>query len=130
MKENKLTIQIKRPVSEVFDFTITPSNTSLWIDSILGEEIEGKTILVGTRYKNKDQEGNLHFYDVSQFKSDAIFELKSIAGGYSVRYTYTTISNTETELEYFEWVEDGDLANPFEQKNLEKLKFILENRNR
>ncbi len=128
MKENKLTIRINRPVSEVFDFTITPSNTPQWIDSISSESIEGNVMGIGTRYTNQDKQGNINIYEVSQFKDDKVFELKSIPPIYTVRYTYTSISENETELEYFEWVEGGGLNNPFEMENLEKLKTILEAR--
>lgn len=129
MKENRLTIKIKKPISEVFNFTITPSNTPVWIDTIVNEQIGSDLIRVGTRYTNQDKEGNINVYEVSQFKDDQIFELKSIPPLYTVRYTYTPISDTETELEYFEWVWGGELKNPFAQANLEKLKNILEARN-
>lgn len=129
MKENKLTIKINRPISEVFNFTITPSNTPAWIDSVVREQTEGEIVQVGTRYTNEDKEGNKNIYEVSQFKDDKIFELKSIPPIYKVRYTYTPVSESETKLEYFEWVEEGNLKSPFEQKNLERLKQVLEARN-
>jgi len=44
----------------------------------------------------------------------------------TVRYTCTAISLTETKLEYHEWVDEGKLITPFEQKDLDKLKVIIE----
>lgn len=52
MKINKLTIRIKKPISDVFDFTINPQNTPRWIDFIVEETINGKEIKIGTRYTN------------------------------------------------------------------------------
>ncbi len=128
MKENKLTIKINRPVSKVFGFTITPSNTSLWIDSIVKEQIEGDHIGVGTRYTNESKDGAINVYEVTEFQSDKVFQLKSMTTTYHVRYTYTSISENETELEYYEWIEaeNRQLESPFERVTLEKLKSVLE----
>jgi hypothetical protein len=127
MKENRLIVRIQKPVSEVFDFTITPSNTPAWIDSIIEEKINGSEIKVGTQYTNIDRGGVTNLYQVTKFESDRVFELRSVTSTYHVRYTYIAISPEETELEYFEWVDNGVLDNPFEQGTLEKLKVVLEN---
>lgn len=125
MKENKLTIRIKKPIAEVFEFTINPQNTPTWIDSIAEEHTDTREIQVGTKYTNTDQEGTVNSYQVAQFEGNKIFELVSLTSGYHVRYTYTPISDTETELEYFEW-DEVDLVNPFKQEVLEKLKRTME----
>jgi hypothetical protein len=126
MQENKLIIHIARPVAKVFEFTINPANTPKWIDSIVEETTDGKEIKVGTWYTNKDREGKVNLYEVSKFENDKIFELQSIPPNYTVRYTYTSLSPEETELEYHEWVNSGELSAPFEQSNLDKLKTLLE----
>jgi hypothetical protein len=126
MKTNKLTIRINKPISEVFDFTINPQNTPCWIDFIVEETIDGKEIKLGTRYINRDKDGKINLYELTQFENDAVFELQSVPPYYTVKYTYTPISNTETELEYFEWVETGELSSPFPMSAMQKLKEILE----
>lgn len=126
MKTNKLTIHINKPISTVFDFTINPQNTPRWIDFIVEETINGKEIKLGTRYTNQDKDGKINLYELTQFENDKVFELKSIPPFYTVRYTYTAISDTETELEYFEWVESGELSSPFPMSAMQKLKEVLE----
>ncbi len=126
MKENKLIIRINKPVSEIFKFTINPQNTPRWIDSIGQESIDAKEIKVGTQYTNVDKNNfTKNSYKVAKFENNKIFELESLLPEYHVRYTYTTISENETELEYFEW-DSVDLSNPLTQETLEKLKSILE----
>ena len=55
MNSNKLTVRISKPISEVFDFTISPYNTPWWVDFIAEETIDEKEIKLGTIYKNKDK---------------------------------------------------------------------------
>ncbi|HEY4489967.1 MAG TPA: hypothetical protein VJC12_01775 [Candidatus Paceibacterota bacterium] len=124
MKENKLKITINSP--SVFDFTTEPDNTPKWIDGIVSEAVNERPIRVGTLYTNIDKEGNKNIYKVTQFVDGEIFELKLSTSTYKVRYTYNNISLDKVELEYFEWVEEGELLNPFKQSNIEKLKTILE----
>jgi len=126
MKENKLSITIEQPASSVFDFTTEPDNTPLWIDSIESEKVNERPIKVGTLYTNVDKDGNSNTYEVTKFVEGGVFELKSVSSSYTVQYTYSALSLSETELEYYEWVEDGDPLIPFEQKHLDKLKAVLE----
>lgn len=126
MKQNKLTIKINKPISEVFNFTVDPNNTPRWVDFITEESAQGDEIKLGSRYINKNQKGNINIYEVSNFIENYIFELKSIPENYSVRYTYIPISENVTDLEYFEWVESGELEIPFTPNHLNKLKQVLE----
>lgn len=126
MRNNKLTIHIQKPIAEVFEFTTNPENTPRWIDSITKEESSGTEIEVGTKYTNWSEDGDENTYFVSEYKKDEVFQLDFSGGGYKVRYTYRLISGTETELEYLEWNESGELEDPFKQETMEKLKRIME----
>ena len=126
MKENKLSLEITRPVAEVFEFTINPNNTRLWIDNIVHEETNESRIQLGTEYKNLNKKGEWTKYKVVKFKLNKIFEMKQRKSSYHVRYTYEAISDKKTKLTYFEWVEDGELDQPFSPSVLEKLKKVVE----
>ncbi len=125
MKENKLTIKINKPVSKVFERTINPDFTPEWIDFVEEEKAE-YPIKFGTVYKNKSKAGVWNEYIVSDFQENKVFELKSTTSPYAVRYTYERISENETELIYHEWMNEGELTEPFEMRHLEKLKEVLE----
>lgn len=125
MTSNKLTIRINKPISEVFSWTINPENTALWIDGMNKEEAD-LPIQVGSHYRNYwGAENKMNEYILTQFEENKLFQLESVSGTLKVRYTYTPISDNETELEYLESDEQG-LASPFEQSVLEKLKAIME----
>ena len=91
MKENKVSIQINRPASEVFDFTINPANTSKWIESIEKEETNEWPVKIGSVYRNVDAVGKWDEYTLAGLEKNKLFELASREGGYHVQYTYTSI---------------------------------------
>ena len=126
MKENKILIEIDKPVKEVFEFTINPKNTPLWISNIQEEISTEYPPVVGTIYKNRGDVGEWDFYKVIEFKKNQLFTMKISDGNYHVRYTYKKLSDVKTEMEYFEWVEKGELENPFTQDVLNKLKEVIE----
>jgi hypothetical protein len=126
MKENKLTVQINIPASDLFDFTVKPSNTSLWIDSIMTELTNEWPPRVDTIYRNTADGKNWDEYVVKKIEQDKLFELESKDKNYHVRYTYKNLGDDKSELEYFEWVDRGQLENPFSQNILDNLKTKLE----
>jgi len=65
-------------------------------------------------------------YEVIQLEENKLFELKQKNNSYFVRYDYKLISPGTTKLTYTEWVEEGDINNPFGKDVLEKLKEIIE----
>lgn len=126
MKDLKLTVRIKRPVDEVFGFTTDPNNTPRWIDSVVGERADAFPPVIGTKYENWDASGKVNEYVVTKYEPPKTFQLDATHQDYKVRYTYKPISESETELEYYEWSESDQLHAPFMQEILDKLKEVLE----
>ena len=128
MKVNKLTIIIDRDIQTVFEYTTNPSNTHLWINFVAKEIAESYPPIIWTLYKNYSIDSKIwDIYKVKEFISDNIFTLTDSDGNYHVQYTYRAIDDNSTELEYYEWMEDWILTNPFSYNHLETLKQILEN---
>ena len=126
MKENKIIVTINKPIEEVFEFTINPKNTHLWIPSIEEEIAEEYPPKVDTKYKNRGKEPKWDFYKVVEFEENKIFTLTDLDGNYTVKYTYKRLEENQTEMEYFEWIKRGELSNPFTRDILLKLKSVLE----
>jgi len=121
-----LTIAINKPVALVFRFTTNPNNTPRWIDSIVSEETNEWPVRLGSVYKNQNRAGQWTEYLVAEFEENEHFTFAQKGGPYHVRYTFRPINEGATELEYFEWVEQGELEEPFTQDILENLKSVLE----
>lgn len=126
MKDLRLTVRINKPIAEVFEFTTNPANTAKWIDSVEGEKADSYPPEIGTIYQNWDDSGKINEYKVTQYEPSKVFQLDAIHQDYKARYTYTPISDTETELEYYEWSEADQLHAPFMQEILDKLKEVME----
>ncbi len=126
MKENKISITINLPASKVLAFTIDPANTPRWINSIQKEEVNEWPVKIGSIYRNVDANGKWTEYILVTFEKNHIFELVSKEGGYHVRYTYTSITDQISFLEYFERVDNGELVDPFSQDILNNLKTVME----
>ena len=126
MQRNTLHIVINRPVSDVFAFTIDPKNTPQWIAHIQEEETNEWPVRVGTIYRNRGKSDEWSDYIVTQIDTDRIFELQSKDGTYHVRYTYKPMDTHQTEMEYEEWVDAGELSQPFTQGVMRTLQSALE----
>ncbi len=127
MKDNKLTIQINKPVAEIFAFTIDPKNTPLWIDGVVRENTSNWPVKAGTVYKNQNKEGEWSIFTMVEFVKNDHFVLIGGDKNYHCRYSFRDLGNGSTEFEYREWVDSGELDGPFTQDILEKLKTTLEN---
>ena len=127
MQENKITIIINKPIEDVFEFTTNPKNTHLWIPSIEEEIAEEYPPKIGTQYKNRESNSDWDFYKVVEFQENKIFTLTDLDENYSVKYTYRRLNDNQTEMEYFEWMKNGELSNPFTEDIIQKLKSVMEN---
>jgi len=127
MNKNKIIIIINRPITEVFEFTTNPINTHLWIPEIKEEVSEKYPPNINTIYKNKESSGKWNYYRVIEFVRDGVFALRSEDDNYFVRYSYKKINESKTEMQYLEWVKEGEIKNPFTLEILQNLKKIMEN---
>lgn len=127
MQENRISIKIKKPINEVFEFTINPVNTHLWIESVEVEETNEWPPKFGTIYRNKNKiTSKWSNYKVVFIVPNRGFELVSEDGNYHVLYRYVKYKGGLTHMGYEEWVDTGNLEEPFTQSVLEKLKLVME----
>lgn len=126
MQNNILSVEINRPVAEVFNFTLNPENTPLWVDGILHEEINTPAPQLGTRYRNKSRDGVWNEYEITDFVPQEAFTFTQLQSPYRVRYDFKMVSKGVTELTYTEWMEEGSLESPFDMSPLKKLKSLIE----
>ncbi len=126
MRDNRLLIQINKPSSEVFAYYTNPKNTPLWWDAVTVEETSEWPIKIGTTYRSQNKNGNWSEFTVTDLKEDEVFELTSKDGKYHVRYTHKPIDTNSMKLEYYEWVDMGELEDPYTMEILGKLKTAIE----
>jgi uncharacterized protein YndB with AHSA1/START domain len=122
----RLRITIDRPVKEVFDFALDPSNTPKWISFIQAEETNEWPPQNGTIYKNQGQDGKWSEYRLSDLNPPHAFVLNKLDSTYHVSYALRELEAGSTELEYYEWMDEGNLTDPFTTIELHELKKVLE----
>jgi len=126
MRENKITVTIDKPIDEVFEFTTNPKNTHLWIPSISEEVADEYPPKINTEYRNRGDNSNWNKYKVVDFEKNKVFILFNLEDKYFVKYTYRKLDDNKTEMEYFEWMIDGELSNPFTEDIFGNLKKVME----
>jgi len=126
MKGNRLNIQINKPLSEVFVFTITPPNSTSWIPGIIKEETNEFPIKVGTIYRLQDEKRESAEVIVKNLKENKLVEWISKDQNYHCRYVFKGMGKNVTQFDYFEWVDKGEIEEPFTLQTLGKLKSVLE----
>jgi hypothetical protein len=126
MQTNKLIISINKPIHEVFLFTITPPNSKYWIPGISNETTNELSIRTGTVYTLMRTTGESFKVTLTDFKQDKMITFISTDKNYHCRYTYNSLDEKSCKLEYYEWVDKGELDEPFTLAVLEKLKSVLE----
>lgn len=122
MMDNKLTITIEKPITEVFAFCVTPPKAKLWVPGIINETTNEWPVKIGTIYTEYKNDSTSFNIIVTDYKENNYVEWRTDNGNYHVRYTFTSIDKNTTQLEY---VETGDVNKPFTQEILEKLKQEL-----
>jgi len=125
MRENKITVVIDKPIDKVFEFTTNPQNTHLWIPSISIEVADEYPPKINTRYKNRGESDNWDEYKVVDIKKNEVFILSDLDENYFVKYTYRKLDDNKTEMEYYEWMTNGELSKPFSESILGNLKKII-----
>lgn len=126
MKDQKFVVEINKPIEEVFAFITDPAHTPEWMHAIVKEEAEENSIHVGTIIRNWDSKGNMNEYKVTEYNKPTIFQLESTIADYKLRYTCSPISDNQTEFEYYEWSESGQLHSSSMQSILNELKNVME----
>ena len=59
------------------------------------------------------------------FQKNKIFVLSDLDENYFVKYTYRKLDDNKMEMEYFEWMTNGELSKPFTESILGNLKKII-----
>ena len=120
MKTNEIRISIAAPREYVFQYTLEPKNTALWQES--KETVDTDQIGLGSRYTNDHG-----IFEVSDYEKNAFVERSQVKGKHQSSYTFHKISETDTEIIYFESMTDySDLSHTLSRKEFQKLKSLLE----
>jgi len=125
MKENKLVVRINKPLSVVFQFCITPPNSTKWIPGVVKEETSSWSIKKGTIYFLTNEKSEISKVIVVNIVENKYIEWVTNSN-YHCSYSLKTVNANTTELLYCEWVNKGEIDGPFTQEILDKLKEVIE----
>ncbi len=81
---------------------------------------------VGTKYRNRGESKLWSEYTLTELEENVMFTLSKSDNNYNVRYSFKPLDKNRTELEYYEWVESGELDDSFNMEILNELKRTLE----
>ena len=130
MKDVKQAITINCLAQEVFDFTINPENTPKWVGGVVTEQTNESPTKLGTIYKNQGHDGSWAEFEITAFEAGLMFELTKKDDNHHVKYTFKPFGDNQCELEYYVWVDNGDIDERFSRENiqkiLQKLKDVIE----
>lgn len=126
MKANKLQIVINRLPETVFDFVIKPPNSILWIDSIIDERTDNWPIKKGTIYTLKNKKNKLSRMTVEEYDSKNMVGWISEDKNYHCLYEISKVDKKSSLFKYSEWVDTGEIEDPFTQGVLVRLKKVVE----
>lgn len=126
MKENNLTVTINKPISIVFQFCITPPNSTKWIPGVVKEETSTFPITNGTIYFLTNVKGKISKVKVINIVENKYVEWISEDINYHCSYSLKEVDKNTTELLYREWEDNGEIDGPFTQEVLNKLKQAIE----
>lgn len=127
MHSKSYTITINKPLNEVFEATLNPKNTPLWIDGMEEEQANEQPAKLGTQYRNRGKTGDWSNYTITAFERDQTFTLSKDDGSYHVKYDFKPLDEQTTEFRYSEWEDSGVLENPLPEEAIQKLKQLIEN---
>ena len=127
MKDNRIKIQINRPVEDVYAFTLDPKNTPSWINDSAREEASEWPPREGTVYKNTGKNGVVITFIMTEIVPNDHFSMKDEDNNYHCTFSFRDLGNNSSEFEWHEWMESRELEYPMTKEVLEKLKSVLEN---
>ncbi len=131
MKSLTQTIQINKPIGQVFTFTLNPENTPKWVEPIVTEQTNEWPVKLGTIYRNQRKNGEWSEYEVTAFDPGKTFVMSQRNDSFHVGYAFTPVDNgAATELKYRIWKDEGELPVSLTidtlQGILDKLKQVVE----
>lgn len=125
MKNVRLTTILNRSAKQAFSFTINPANTPKWVEGVVKEETNESPTKLGTIYRNQGTDGSWAEFEITAFEPGVMFAITKKGDKTHVKYTFKPLSNNQCELEYYAWVDDGEISERFTQENIQKILLKL-----